>query len=204
MTSKYFKYFNNTREHKLLDSIMAEAIKMTGVEVYYLPKEFISDDILGEAKSSNFTNFYKIDVNLSDPTFWEGQPDQMTKFGFMSDNRMTVRMAIKTFQDLKIPNRLIRPHVGDLIYFPYSTNLHEIVEFQDEKPYYSMGKTSVYELITEMFKYNEEVFNTGDSNIDLITDRFKNVDQVTRAQNDEIQTEAATIRSPIDNIFGGL
>lgn len=203
MTSKYFKYFNNTKEHKLLDSITAESIKMTGVEIYYLPKEFISDDILGEAKSSNYSNFYRLDANLSDATFWEGAPDSMTKFGFMSDNRMTFRFAIKTFKDLKIPNR-DRPMTGDLIYVPFSTNYQEICDTQDEKPFYAMGKTSVYEVITEMFKFNEETFNTGNTEIDLINTRMNNQFQFERAQNEEIKTEADTIRTNIDNIFGGL
>jgi hypothetical protein len=206
MTSKYFNYFKtNKPEHKLLDSLTAENVKLTGFEVYYIPKEYIKDKILFEAKSSSYENWYRLDVNIENSTAWDGNPmDLMTKFGFQPDNRATVKCAIKTFQSLKIPNR-DRPYPGDLLYFPFSTNYMEITDMQDEfGNFYGWGKLTIFTMITEIFKFNHEEFNTGNSEIDLINTRLSETVQFDLAQNADLKLAAQDIRDISNNIFGGL
>lgn len=207
MASKYFnKYFKTGNpEHKLLDQITKESVKITGFEVYYLPKNYIMEEILFEAKSSNYTNYYPLDVNIKDTSIWEGGLDAMSKFGIVNDNRATLRCSIKAFTDLKIPGRLTEPQTGDLIFFAPGNTFFEITWFNSIQPFYQLGKISVFEMSVESFKFNAETFNTGVTAIDTINVQLSNAANIENAQNDEIKSAATTVRdATITDLFGGL
>ena len=51
------------------------------------------------------------------------------------------------------------PREGDLIYLPFGKTIHEIKFVEHEKPFYTLGKNTCYELTCELFRYNNEVFD---------------------------------------------
>jgi hypothetical protein len=59
-----------------------------------------------------------------------------------------------------------RPKEGDLIYFPLGDRLFEIKYVEHEKPFYQLKNTYVYELRCELFRYEDEVIDTGVDEID--------------------------------------
>ena len=63
-----------------------------------------------------------------------------------------------------------RPKEGDLIYFPLGDRLFEIKFVEHEKPFYQLQKNYVYELTCELFRYEDEILDTG---VDEIDDNVK-------------------------------
>jgi hypothetical protein len=63
-----------------------------------------------------------------------------------------------------------RPKEGDLIYFPLGDRLFEIKYVEHEKPFYQLRENYVYELRCELFRYGDELLNTG---IDYIDDNVE-------------------------------
>ena len=59
-----------------------------------------------------------------------------------------------------------RPKEGDLIYFPLGDRLFEIKYVEHEKPFYQLQKNYVYTLRCELFRYEDEVIDTGVAEID--------------------------------------
>ena len=70
---------------------------------------------------------------------------------------------MKNIPDVKLSTR---PKEGDLIYFPLGDRLFEIKFVEHEKPFYQLQKTYVYELRCELFRYEDEVIDTGIEEID--------------------------------------
>jgi hypothetical protein len=67
-----------------------------------------------------------------------------------------------------------RPKEGDLIYFPLGDRLFEIKFVEHEQPFYQLQKTYTYELKCELFRYEDEEFNTDIDEIDdnILTDGY--------------------------------
>ena len=59
-----------------------------------------------------------------------------------------------------------RPKEGDLIYFPLGDRLFEIKYVEHEKPFYMLRENYVYTLRCELFRYEDEVIDTGVDEID--------------------------------------
>ena len=59
-----------------------------------------------------------------------------------------------------------RPKTGDLIWFPLDDRIYEIKDIERAKPYYQLQKLYVYELYCELFRYGDEVIDTGVEEID--------------------------------------
>jgi hypothetical protein len=66
-------------------------------------------------------------------------------------------------QNIKLSTR---PKEGDLIYFPLGDRLFEIKFVEHEKPFYQLQKNYVYEIRCELFRYENEVIDTGVDEID--------------------------------------
>ena len=59
-----------------------------------------------------------------------------------------------------------RPREGDLIWFPLGEKLFEIKYVEHEQPFYQLEKNYVYQLRCELFRYEDEVIDTGVEDID--------------------------------------
>ncbi len=58
------------------------------------------------------------------------------------------------------------PKEGDLVYFPVGDRLFDIKYVEHEKPFYQLQKNYVYELRCELFRYEDEIIDTGVDEID--------------------------------------
>lgn len=65
---------------------------------------------------------------------------------------------------------LPRPMEGDLIYFPIAKKLFEITFVEHEKMFYPLGRRMIYQIKCILYKYSSEEINTGNTEIDGLTD----------------------------------
>ena len=162
-------------EQNLIQDLINEQLRMYGVEVHYLPRKYITEKtILKEVIQSAFDDAYPIEAYLEN---YEGYADNTTilsKFGIQSTQELTVIISQERFETyisplLKNESNIklsTRPKEGDLIYFPLGDRLFEIKFVEHEKPFYQLQKNYVYTLKCELFRYEDEVIDTGVSEID--------------------------------------
>jgi hypothetical protein len=148
---------------------------MYGVEVYYIPRRYITEKtIIKEVIESEFSNAYPIEAYVDTYDGYEGQGTILSKFGVQPLNDLTLIISRDRFEnyisplsknlpDIKLSTR---PKEGDLVYFPLGDRLFEIKFVEHEKPFYQLQNTYVYELRCELFRYEDEVIDTGVEEID--------------------------------------
>jgi hypothetical protein len=176
----------SSREQFLVQDLINEQLKIYGIDVYYLPRKFLkTDDILGEVESSKFDDNFIIEAYLDNYEGYAPGSDLMTKFGLRLKNEINLIISRERYEefispflsaiqegidngsntdyDIKLSNR---PREGDLIYFPLGERLFEIKRVEAEKPFYQLGKTYVYELLCELYEYENEDIDTSIEEID--------------------------------------
>ena len=168
-------------EQRLMQSLIDEHLSMFGVDVYYIPRKMIdTDDVLGEVQSSKFNDAYIIEAYLNNFVGYAKGSDIMTKFGINLQNEITLTISRERYEDFIAPFIVThnaknagtdvllgeRPKEGDLIFFPLGERLFEIKHVEHENPFYQLGKNYIYELQCELFRYEDEQFDTNVSFVD--------------------------------------
>ena len=168
-------------EQRLIQSLIDEHLSMFGVDVYYIPRKMIdTDDVLGEVQSSKFNDAYIIEAYLNNFEGYAKGSDIMTKFGINLQNEITLTISRERYEDFIAPFIVThnaknagtdvllgeRPKEGDLIFFPLGERLFEIKHVEHENPFYQLGKNYIYELQCELFRYEDEQFDTNVSFVD--------------------------------------
>jgi hypothetical protein len=175
-------FFHNDSkvEQGFLQDLINESIKIYGVDVFYLPRFYLTKKrVIREVIESEFNNAYPIEAYVETYDGYEGAGTLMTKFGIQPMNDLTITISRERFETYiaplikRLPNVELstRPKEGDLIYFPLGDRIFEIKFVEHEKPFYQLGKTYTYSLNCELFRYQNEVINT---NIDIIDDNVEN------------------------------
>lgn len=190
-TSKFFDYVNNPNEQALYNSLTKENVKMTGVDVYYIPRKFLYvEPVLGEPKQSTFDNAYKIEAYIEDNSGYQGESDVMTKFGLAARDEVTFILAKDSWRELNIPQaeEYNRPKEGDLIFIgsgspEFSIHYFEITYVNYEHYFYQLGKTFSYKLNCVAFTLNHEEFKTNVPEIDQLTQQTTPETELTIADN---------------------
>jgi len=161
----YFNKFNNRSEQNLVEDLTIEAIKIHGIEMYYIPRTMVhKDDFFGEAAYSKFTTFKIIEMYMDTTTAFEGG-DQFTKFGFEVRDSVKFTVSRKRF---KRETGMERPMEGDLLFLPLNRGLFEIKFVEHENPFYQLGKLVSYQMTCELFQYSEEKMDTGVEELDAV------------------------------------
>lgn len=165
-------------EQNLIQDLINEQLRMYGVEVIYIPRKFVNKKtIIAEVQSSKFDDNFAIEAYLNNFDGPTGNGDIMTKFGITVKDEISLTISkeryddfIKPFMedmdDYEVP-LYGTPREGDLIYFPYGKKLFEVKYVEFEKPFYQLQKVFTFELTCELFEYEDEVLDTGISDIDL-------------------------------------
>lgn len=167
-------------EQNLVQSLINEQLKMYGVEVYYIPRDYINTNtIIREVIQSEFKSAFPIEAYVQNFDGFEGSSDLMTKFGVRVTDDLDLVISkeryesyIKPLMESQYSNdpekvKLYdRPKEGDLIWFPLSDTLFEIKFVEHEQPFYQLKKNYVYTLKCEIFEYSDEVIDTGIEDID--------------------------------------
>ena len=170
----YFLQGSST-EQNLVQSLINEQIKMYGVEVYYIPRRYITKaTVIQEVIESKFEEAIPLEAYVDTFDGYEGQGSLLSKFGVQALDDLTLIISRDRYENYitplikNIPNIELatRPKEGDLIYFPLGDRLFEIKFVEHEKPFYQLKKNYVYELRCELYRYEDSVVDTGVGDID--------------------------------------
>lgn len=178
-TNNYFKNFNSFPQQELLNSLTREVIQMSGIDILYLVRTSVKiDDILNEDVLAKYESAVEIEMYVNTPDGFGGAGDIATKFGL--DVQDELNMIVNKERFFK-ETGMAAPREGDLIYFPLDRNLFEIRFVEDEKPFYPLGKNTVYELTCEKFVYSQEEFALPDDGTGTkeIFDKYERKNAIT-------------------------
>jgi hypothetical protein len=174
MLNPFFLQGSKT-EQSLMQDLINEQLRMYGIEVYYLPRHYLTQKVvIKEVIESMFEDAYPIEAYLNN---YEGYGDNtviLSKFGIQALNELSLTISRERFETYITPLIKDQPHIristrpceGDLIYFPLGDRLFEIKFVEHEQPFYQLQKTYTYTLKCELFRYEDELINTGIEEID--------------------------------------
>ena len=187
-------------EQNLVQDLINEQLKIYGIEVYYLPRQYVTKNtIIKEVIESKFTDAYPIEAYVDTYEGYEGVGTLLSKFGIQELDDLNLIISQERYSSYitplieNIPNIELatRPKEGDLIYFPLGDRLFEIKYVEHEKPFYQLQKNYVYELRCELFRYEDEVVDVGIDDIDdTVVD--KGYIQTLTLVTDAVQATAVT------------
>jgi len=172
-------------EQSLVQSLINEQLKIYGVDVHFMPRTYVSSDsVLREVSASSFKDAYPIEAYIDNFDGYGDNPTLLSKFGIEQTNEVTLIISKERFENYISPlmkneeniKLSTRPKEGDLIYFPFGDRLFEIKYVEHEKPFYMLKNTYVYELRCELFRYEDEVIDTGVDEIDDSLEATEGVD----------------------------
>jgi len=172
-------------EQNLVQSLINEQLKIYGVDVHFMPRKYVSSDsVLREVSASSFEDAYPIEAYIDNFDGYGDNPTLLSKFGIEQTNEVTLIISKERFENYISPlmknesniKLSTRPKEGDLIYFPFGDRLFEIKYVEHEKPFYMLKNTYVYELRCELFRYEDEVIDTGVDEIDDTLEATEGVD----------------------------
>ena len=169
-------FLNGTKtEQGLVQSLINEQLQMYGIECYYLPRKFITTNkIIREVIESQFDTAYPLEAYLDSYEGFGGQGTILSRFGIEDKDDCTLIISRERYENYiaslarDLPNSELtaRPKEGDLIYFPLGDRIFEIKFVEHEQPFYQLKKNYVYTLTCELFRYEDEVIDTGIDQID--------------------------------------
>lgn len=178
-TNNYFNFFPGdsiTSEQLLVEDLVIEAMKIHGMDVYYLPRSTrdneTEDFLYGEDTTKQYREAYVIEMYLENTSAMEGEGDFISKFGLEIRDETSLLVSRRRFK-MTVPN-IGRPREGDLIYIPLLQNFFEITHVEHENNQammYTLGKgrggnVYVYALRMKQFVFSDEIISTGVDEID--------------------------------------
>lgn len=202
-------------EKNLYEDIVIEGLKIYGHDVYYLPRKIINEDgIFNETTLSEFGQSFVLEAYVENIDGFEGEGDLLSKFGLEMRDQATLVVANRRWEQLigrfLEDTTQVRPHEGDLIYFPMVNTLFEIMYVEEETPFYQLQNLPVFKLKIEAFEYSNEAIDTGVEAIDKFEETFGSRTRIsvssivgTHLVGDEIQ-QARTDLSPEVTVTGEI
>jgi hypothetical protein len=178
-------YFNNfpsrlgngnsvTPEQLLVEDLVIEALKIYGIDVYYLPRTTRDevDYLFGEDTLKEYRTACPLEMYLENVTGMEGEGDFLSKFGLEIRDEVTFLVSRLRFR--YTVNGYDRPREGDLVYIPMLTSIYEITYVEHESNqamYYTLGRgrggnVYVYALKMKQYVFSSEIIETGVAEID--------------------------------------
>lgn len=199
--NRYFNQYGTSSEQNVNEDLIIEAIKIYGLDAYYLPRTHVNlDKIYGEDGSVVFDDAIEIEMYIKTFDGFGGQGDFLSKFGLQVDEQISFSIAQKRFaQALKTSllteygynfvnedgdellinasdeydySSIYRPREGDLIWLPMVRSMFEIKFVEKKEVFYQLGKLFTYEIRCDRFEYSSERLDTGVSDIDDIEDNY--------------------------------
>ena len=165
-TNTYFRNFDARNEQELLHSLVTESIQIYGHDVNYIPRTLVNEDkILGEDSISEYKDAYSIEMYIKSVDGFEGEGDLVSKFGLEIRDQIVFSVARRAFEGLDIG---VRPKEGDLIFFPLTEKLFQVMFVEHETPFYQTGALPTFDLTCELFTYSDEKIDTGVEEVDVI------------------------------------
>ena len=171
-TNVYFDTGTRPEQH-LHEDLMIEQLRIYGKDVYYIPRNLVSEDkLFGEDSLSKFEDAYLIEMYVDNVDGFEGEKELMSKFGLDIQDDATFTVARRRWEQLvSVDNNVIvslRPNEGDLIYWSRGNKLFEITFVDHDDPFYQVNNLPTYKLKCKTFEYGSEELDTGIAAIDAI------------------------------------
>lgn len=167
-------------EQGLLQDLINESIQIHGIDIYYLPRLYVTKrKVVREVIESQFTSAFPLEAYVENYDGYEGAGFLLSKFGAKPELDLNIIISKERFgsyitpliqhiPDIELPTR---PKEGDLIWFPLGDRLFEIKYVEHEAPFYQLQNNYVYALRCELFRYQDEIIDTG---YDFIDETVKN------------------------------
>ena len=193
-TNFYFNNFQNSQEQNLIEDLVIESIKIYGHEVWYCPRTIVNEEqVFQEDELATFNNAFSIEMYIKNVEGFEGEGDFLSKFGLQIRDRITFTVSRRSFSE-EVPGTS-RPREGDMIFFPLNSKGYVIRFVEHEAIFYQMGSLQTFDLVCELFEFNQETFNTG---VPIIDDTYNglsfamanNTQQVTQFNISTIDKQA--------------
>lgn len=183
MTTQWFRQYSSQGEQQLASDLVDEVISIHGVEVYYVPRvQMNTDTVMPDDKLSKFYNAYPITVYLKNVEGFGGQGDFLTQFGLELRDQVTFTVSRKEFKKnvfdrdklFQFTGRtwsgepVLRPREGDIVYLPMNQKMYSIRFVENEAIFYQFGKLQCFDLQSELYAPNNELYDTGVPEIDAV------------------------------------
>ena len=125
---------------------------------------------MGEDNTASYNSAHTIEMYIKSVDGFEGDGVFISRFGLQIKDQITFTVAKRRFGELGLTSdgRADMPHEGDLIYFPTTSALFQILFVEDEAIFYQTGALQTYDMLCEMFIYSDQSLNTGIEVIDAI------------------------------------
>lgn len=213
MSTLHFRQYMTESEQNLLAGLTDEFTQIYGVSVFYIPRvQLNTDKVMPDSKLSKFYNAYPCTVYIKNIEGFGGQGNFLNQFGLELRDQITFTMSRQEFERsiMSIDPRfqftgetwsgtpILRPHEGDVIYLPLNQKMYQIRFVEHETPFYPLGKLQSFDLQSELYAPNNELYDTGVPEIDAIFARFSPdtgapVPEDTGDDSDDIVSEANTV-----------
>lgn len=193
-TNQFFNQYATSTEQNLLESLIIESIKIYGIDMYFLQRTTINrDSTFREGATYQYNSAYPLETYVRDVNGFTGDGEFLSKFGLEVRDQIVFTVAQSRFAAaVGGDTNQIRPAEGDCIYFPFTESIFQI-KFVNVKPvFFQLGKLQVYEMTCELFEYNQELFNTGITDIDNTYNSLSIIEenyQLLSSSNNVILTE---------------
>ncbi len=196
------RFFNQTgqerptKEGELIHGFVRESIQISGFDVYYIQRQLVNvDSLFGEDVQSYFQQAHRVEMQLMNVEWWDGDADLLSPMGNIFRNQVTLAVAQRRFQDV---TKLAIPMEGDLIYFPnvFNKGIFEIRWVDKERQFYPLGVKPTFKLRAQLFDLSSEQFKTGIPEVDprlntLGTPQtIANLETLLNSDNATIQTDS--------------
>ena len=177
--SARFRAIGSAQEQKTIENLIVETIEIYGQDIYYVPRTIVNKDtVFGEDSDTKFESAKAIRAYVNNVEGWEGQGELLSKFGVRIEDKTTFIFSREKFKEHVDDSSVLivegRPNEGDLIWFPTTKHLFQIMFVEAEKPFYQLGKGYVWECQCELFEYSDEEIDTGITDLDNIETAFAN------------------------------
>ncbi|AHY25146.1 head closure Hc2 [Pectobacterium bacteriophage PM2] len=150
----YVNWNNYSNVQTLADSLVAESVQMRGIELYYIPRQYVNPDIIfGEDTESKFDKAWQFAGYLDSFEGYSGDNTYFSKFGMMVNDEVTITINPNLF---KHQTNGTEPKAGDLIYFKMDNSLFEINWVQPYDPFYQLGQNAMRKITATKFIYSGE------------------------------------------------
>ena len=202
-------------EQSLVEDLIIEAIRIYGIDTYYLPRTHVNLDYLyTEDTLTKFDDALEMEMYVKTYDGFVGQQEFLSKFGLQVDESITFTIAQKRFtqsltesllteygHNLILENGdelireqtydysdIIRPREGDLIYLPLAGFMYEIKFVENIETFFQLGKLYTYEIKADRYEYSSEVIDTDVAELDAIEDEFSTDTSINAAVEDADDT----------------
>ena len=162
-------------EQNLVQDLINEQLRTYGVEIFYIPRKFVTEkSVIREVVQSKFDLALPLEAYVDNYDQYSGAGNLLSKFGIESRDEVRLVISRERYENYITPliedqsniKLSTRPKSGDLIWFPLDDRLYEIKDIEYAKPYYQLQDLYTYELICELYRYEDEVIATGIDEID--------------------------------------